>query len=152
MTIVLSQAGYGKSDVRLVKVSRRPDGHDLRDLTIDVGLEGDFDAAYVDADNTGLVATDTMRNAVYALAKEHRSRTSSRSGSASSSTSSRPGGGVRRACTSSSIPGSGSSSADAPTSTPSSAGAAESASRPWSAPAAGWAGSKSKPGSTTSPC
>lgn len=71
MTIVLSQAGYGKSEVRLVKVSRRPDGHDLCDLTVDIGLEGDLEAAYVDGDNTGLVATDTMRNVVYALAKEH---------------------------------------------------------------------------------
>jgi urate oxidase len=72
MTIVLTQAGYGKSEVRLVKVSRPPDGHHLRDLTVDVGLEGDFEAAYVDGDNTGLLATDTMRNVVYALAKEHR--------------------------------------------------------------------------------
>ena len=71
MPIVLSQSGYGKSEVRLVKVTRRPDGHDLRDLTVDVGLEGDFDAAYTQGDNTGLLATDTMRNVVYALAKEH---------------------------------------------------------------------------------
>ncbi len=71
MSIVLSEASYGKSEVRLVKVSRGPDGHDLRDLTVHVGLEGDFDAAYVEGDNTGLLATDTMRNAVYALAKEH---------------------------------------------------------------------------------
>jgi urate oxidase len=70
MTSVLSHAGYGKSEVRLVKVSRRPERHDLRDLTVDVGLEGDFDAAYIDADNAGLLATDTMRNVVYALAKE----------------------------------------------------------------------------------
>lgn len=70
MSIVLSQGRYGKSEIRLVKVSRRPDGHDLCDITVDVGLEGDFDAAYVDGDNAGLLATDTMRNAVYALAKE----------------------------------------------------------------------------------
>jgi urate oxidase len=71
MTIVLSQAGYGKSEIRLVKVSRRPDGHDIQDLTVDIGLEGDFEAAYVEGDNTGLLATDTMRNVVYALAKQH---------------------------------------------------------------------------------
>jgi urate oxidase len=70
MSIVLGRAGYGKSEVRLVKVSRRPDGHDLRDLTVAVALEGDFNAAYVEGDNTGLLATDTMRNTVYALAKE----------------------------------------------------------------------------------
>jgi urate oxidase len=71
MPIVLSQARYGKSEVRLVKVTRRPDGHDLRDLTVDVELEGEFDAAYLKGDNTGLLATDTMRNAIYALAKDH---------------------------------------------------------------------------------
>lgn len=71
MSIVLSHTGYGKSNVRVVKVSRRDGAHDLRDLTIDVGLEGDFDAAYTAGDNAGLLATDTMRNAVYALAKEH---------------------------------------------------------------------------------
>jgi urate oxidase len=71
MSIVLRNAGYGKSEVRLVKVSRRAGGHDLLDLTVDVGLEGDFDAAYTEGDNTGLLATDTMRNTVYALAKEH---------------------------------------------------------------------------------
>ena len=71
MSIVLSRAGYGKSGVRLVKVSRRRHGHDVRDLTVGVGLDGDFDAAYVEGDNTGLLATDTMRNVVYALAKNH---------------------------------------------------------------------------------
>lgn len=71
MSIVLSQSGYGKFEIRLVKVSRRRHGHDLRDLTVDVGLEGDFDAAYVEGDNTGLIATDTMRNTVYALAKQY---------------------------------------------------------------------------------
>ena len=70
MSIVLSQASYGKSDVRLVKVSRRPDRHELRDLTVGVVLEGDFDAAYVEGDNTGLLATDTMRNTIYALAND----------------------------------------------------------------------------------
>jgi urate oxidase len=70
MSIVLSQASYGKSEVRLVKVSRRPDRHDLHDITVDVALGGDFEAAYVDADNTGLIATDTMRNTVYALARD----------------------------------------------------------------------------------
>jgi len=70
MSIALREAGYGKSEIRLVKVSRRAGSHDLRDLTVDVGLQGDFDAAYTGGDNAGLLATDTMRNTVYALAKE----------------------------------------------------------------------------------
>jgi urate oxidase len=69
--IVLGQNNYGKSAVRLVKVTRHPDHHDLWDLNVDVALEGDFEAAYVKGDNTGLLATDTMRNTVYALAKDH---------------------------------------------------------------------------------
>jgi urate oxidase len=36
-----------------------------------VALEGDFEAAHTRGDNTGLLATDTMRNAVYVLAKRH---------------------------------------------------------------------------------
>jgi urate oxidase len=62
---------YGKRDVRVVKVTRGLDRHELRDLTVDVALEGEFDAAHVDGDNTGLLATDTMRNTVYAVAQQH---------------------------------------------------------------------------------
>ena len=68
-TIRLGQNNYGKSRVRLVKVTRRPERHDLTDLTVDVALEGDFAAAHVAGDNAGLLATDTMRNTVYALAR-----------------------------------------------------------------------------------
>ena len=71
MSTVLGPNNYGKSRVRLVKVTRRPDRHDLTDLTVDVALEGDFTAAHVEGDNTGLLATDTMRNTVYALAHGH---------------------------------------------------------------------------------
>jgi urate oxidase len=68
MAIVLGPNSYGKSEVRLVKVFRDSDPHIVRDLTVDVALEGDFTAAHVEGDNTGLLATDTMRNTVYALA------------------------------------------------------------------------------------
>jgi urate oxidase len=64
---------YGKSSVRLVRV-RRPrddDGpapHEIVDLTIDVQLEGDFDPVYVEGENERCLATDTMKNTVYAFA------------------------------------------------------------------------------------
>jgi urate oxidase len=61
---------YGKSEVRLVKLERGDERHQLRDLTVKVMLEGDFEAVHTRGDNTGLVATDTMRNVVYALAAE----------------------------------------------------------------------------------
>ena len=62
---------YGKSAIRLVKVVRGPDRHEVRDLTVAIALEGEFAASYVDDDNTNVVATDTMKNTVYALAGEH---------------------------------------------------------------------------------
>jgi urate oxidase len=66
----LSWNRYGKSRIRLVKVRRSRDPHELVDLTIDVQLEGAFDAVYVDGDNGPCLATDTMKNTVYALARQ----------------------------------------------------------------------------------
>ena len=66
----LSWNRYGKSRVRLVKVRRGADSHDLIDLTLDVALEGAFEPVYVDGDNSGCLATDTMKNTVYALARQ----------------------------------------------------------------------------------
>ena len=61
---------YGKQSIRLVRVVRGP-VHRVRDLTVDVALEGGFDAAFIDGDNALVVATDTMKNTVYAFATEH---------------------------------------------------------------------------------
>jgi urate oxidase len=60
---------YGKSRIRLVKVRRGRDPHDLVDLTIDVQLEGEFERVY-EGDNRLCVPTDTMKNTVYALARQ----------------------------------------------------------------------------------
>jgi urate oxidase len=66
---------YGKSRIRLVKV-RRPSSteapHDLIDLTLDVQLEGAFEPVYTDGDNASCIATDTMKNTVYAFARRER--------------------------------------------------------------------------------
>jgi urate oxidase len=71
MSVVLGVNNYGKSEVRLVKVERGAERHELHDLTVDVALSGDFERAHVRGDNAGLLATDTMRNTVYALARQH---------------------------------------------------------------------------------
>jgi len=71
MTYELGDNRYGKSQIRLVTVRRRGEHHDLRDLTVDVALEGDFAAAHVAGENARVIATDTMKNTVYALAKDH---------------------------------------------------------------------------------
>jgi len=68
---VLGANNYGKSGIRLVKVQRRGDTHDLADLTVAVRFEGEFTAAHVNGDNADVLPTDTMKNTVYALAKDH---------------------------------------------------------------------------------
>ncbi|HEY3523073.1 MAG TPA: urate oxidase [Candidatus Limnocylindrales bacterium] len=68
--IELAENRYGKQAIRLVKLVRGESGHTVRDLTIDVSLEGAFGRAYTDGDNSAVVATDTMKNTVYALAKD----------------------------------------------------------------------------------
>jgi urate oxidase len=62
---------YGKEAIRLVKVDKRTPVHALRDLTIDIALAGDFASSYTEGDNSLVIATDTMKNTVYALAPEH---------------------------------------------------------------------------------
>ena len=77
--IELGPNRYGKSAIRLVKVIRGPDRHQVRDLTVAVSLEGSFEAAHVEGDNSLVVATDTMKNTTYALAKHLTRRLARRS-------------------------------------------------------------------------
>src|SRR5262249_41542488 len=71
MAAALTHNAYGKSLVRLTKVTRHADGHNLSELSIDLQLEGDFAAAYTRGDNRLVIPTDTMKNTVYALARNH---------------------------------------------------------------------------------
>jgi urate oxidase len=65
---MLADSSYGKSGVRLVQVTRKVDRHVLRDLTVAVRFEGEYDASYVEGDNSDVLPTDTMKNTVYAFA------------------------------------------------------------------------------------
>lgn len=62
---------YGKTRVRMVKVLRHGERHELRDITAHITLEGDFVRSYTEADNSIVLPTDTMKNTVYALGKDH---------------------------------------------------------------------------------
>ena len=44
--------------------------HVLHDLNVTSQLRGDFAAAYTEGDNSRVIATDTQKNTVYALARE----------------------------------------------------------------------------------
>ncbi len=68
---VLAANSYGKSRVRLTKITRHADRHDLKEICIDIQLQGEFDKSYVTGDNSQVVATDSMKNTVYVLAANH---------------------------------------------------------------------------------
>ena len=69
MPTTLVSNNYGKSRVRVVKVTRHADRHDLAELTVNVQFDGDFDAVHLYGDNSSVLPTDTIKNTVSALAK-----------------------------------------------------------------------------------
>lgn len=70
MTVILASNSYGKSAVRLLKVERAGAHHVIRELAVDVALSGSFDSAHTEGDNSLVLPTDTMKNTVYAKARE----------------------------------------------------------------------------------
>jgi urate oxidase len=71
MTAQLLSHSYGKSRVRLSRIARTGKRHEFIELTLAISLDGDFSAAFTAADNRLVVATDTMKNTVYALANDY---------------------------------------------------------------------------------
>ena len=77
--IVLGDNQYGKAEVRLVRIDREgypqrrgePRHHVIHDLSVTSQLRGDFDAAHTAGDNSGVIATDTQKNTIFAFAREH---------------------------------------------------------------------------------
>lgn len=67
--IVLGPNQYGKAEVRVVKVTRDGDRHELEDLSVTSQLRGDFAGAHLRGDNSHVVATDTQKNTVFAFAR-----------------------------------------------------------------------------------
>jgi urate oxidase len=66
---------YGKTRVRLLKVTREGAQHEVREWTVGLYLEGDFERCFIDGDNTRIMATDTMKNTVYSVARESTATT-----------------------------------------------------------------------------
>ena len=65
----LGENRYGKSRVRLSRITRHGDRHDFDEWTVKVLLEGDFETSFTEADNSKVLPTDTMKNTVYSLAR-----------------------------------------------------------------------------------
>jgi urate oxidase len=62
---------YGKGRVRVMRLKRDGERHEARELTVKAMLEGGFARAYTHADNAAVVATDSIKNIVNIVAREH---------------------------------------------------------------------------------
>lgn len=71
MKTELQSQSYGKSRVRLSRITRNGPRHDFIEVSVAIALDGDFSAAYTAGDNRLVIATDTMKNTIYALAHQH---------------------------------------------------------------------------------
>ena len=65
----LGENRYGKSRVRLSRITRLNDRHEFNEWTVHVMLHGDFETSYTQADNSKVLPTDTMKNTVYYVAR-----------------------------------------------------------------------------------
>jgi len=71
----LGENRYGKSRVRLSRITRNGDTHEFDEWTVRVLLEGDFESSYAEADNCKVLPTDTMKNTVYSIARNSKAVT-----------------------------------------------------------------------------
>ncbi len=71
----LGENRYGKSRVRLSRITRLKDQHEFDEWTVHVMLEGGFAASYTAADNSNVLPTDTMKNTVYFVARNSKAST-----------------------------------------------------------------------------
>ena len=72
MSVKIVHNNYGKSRVRLLKVARRGERHELQETTVKIAFEGEFTEVHTVGDNSQVLPTDTMKNTVYALASQTR--------------------------------------------------------------------------------
>jgi urate oxidase len=71
MAATLTRNTHGKGRVRVMRVHRDGDRHEVRELTVRAMVAGDFGQAFTDADNSTSVSTDTIRNVVNVVAREN---------------------------------------------------------------------------------
>ena len=70
MTVKINHDNYGKARVRLMKVARKGERHELQNITVKIAFEGDFTEVHTVGDNSRVLPTDTMKNTVYTLSQQ----------------------------------------------------------------------------------
>lgn len=68
----LQSHSHGKDRVRVLKVRRSPDGHSISEYTCKVVVESHAKQAFTSTNNYNVVATDSIKNTVYLVAKDNK--------------------------------------------------------------------------------
>lgn len=72
MSGYLAEHAYGKIKIRVMKVNRHASGrHEVHEVTVQTMLWGDFAESWTTGSNKKIIATETQKNTVYQLAKQH---------------------------------------------------------------------------------
>jgi urate oxidase len=66
----VSATAHGESRIRMLRIVRRGDRHDPRDLTVSLRFDGEFTDAFVDGRSDALLPGEAVKNLVYATARE----------------------------------------------------------------------------------
>lgn len=69
--MTLAKNRYGKGRVRIMRIHRDGDRHEVRELTVKAMVEGNFARAYTHADNSTCLSTDTVKNVINVVAREN---------------------------------------------------------------------------------
>jgi urate oxidase len=71
LRVPLIRNRYGKGRVRVMRIHRDGERHEVSQLSIKAMVEGDFARTYTEADNSDSVSTDTIKNIVNVVAREN---------------------------------------------------------------------------------
>lgn len=69
--MALLDCTYGKGRVRILRIKRDTARHEVRELSVQTLLTGDFGRIWTDQDNTTALCTDTVKNVTNIVAREH---------------------------------------------------------------------------------
>ena len=67
----IAASSHGEARLRMLRLVRRGDRHDPRDLTVSFRFEGDFEPAFTDGRAEGLLPGETIKSLVHQAAREH---------------------------------------------------------------------------------
>src|SRR5437762_9673150 len=65
----IHSSSYGESRLRMLRVMRKGDRDDPKDLSVALRFEGNFGAAFKDGDPSGLLPGEAIKNLVHRVAR-----------------------------------------------------------------------------------